>query len=242
MGFTFTNNTFYNNGGGYYIWRPSKGLAAKLIRRWDPGVLVETYQDGRNMRFQNGNIYLFPVYIIFRDNSQFEYAIYPTWERFFFSPLGFAVQPGNYYYTRQQMRYNSDASKKFSFSINYFWGNYYDGKLREMNMGVRFAPHPTIAFTSNLQLNQVRNLGIGNIHEDIRLWSAGCRIAANPRLQLNGFYQYNSYDQRGRWNLRGSWEFAPLSFLYIVFNDNTFSNSTARNQSLITKLTYLKQF
>lgn len=242
MGFISASNTLYNNGGGYYIWRPSKGLAAKFIRRWDPGVLVETYQDARSMRFQNGNIYLFPVYIIFRDNSVFEYAIYPTWERFFFSPLGFQVKPDNYYYTRQQVRYNSDASKKLSLNFNYFWGHYYDGRLREMNMGVRFAPHPGIAFTGNMQVNQVRNLGVSKVNEDINLWSAGCRIAANPRLQLNGFYQYNSYDKRGRWNLRGSWEFAPLSFLYIVFNENTLSNSAVRNQSVITKLTYLKQF
>lgn len=242
MGFISAANTLYNNGGGYYIWRPSKGLAAKLIRRWDPGILVETYQHAGTMRFQNGNIYLFPVYIIFRDNSVVEYALYPTWERFFFSPLGFQVKPGSYYYTRQQFRYNSDASKKLSVSINYFWGNYYDGRLREMNLGFRFAPHPGVALTGNMQVNQVRELGLAKVNEDINLWSAGCRIAANPRLQLNGFYQYNSYDKRGRWNIRGSWEFAPLSFLYIVFNDNTISNSAVRNQSVITKLTYLKQF
>lgn len=242
MGFTFTNNTMYHNGGGYYIWRPQKGLAAKMIRRWDPGFFVETYQNGRNMQFQNGNLYIFPVYIIFRDNSQFEYAIYPTWEQFFFSPLGFSVKPGKYYYTRQQLRYNSDASKKMSFNINYYWGNYYDGRLEEINLGTRFSPHPTIAFTANVQMNKVRHLGINRVTENIGLWSVGCRLAANPRLQLNGFYQYNSYDKRSRWNLRGSWEFAPLSFFYVVFNDNSFVNSMAGNQSMITKLTYLKQF
>lgn len=242
MGFTFATNVMYNNGGGYYIWRPQKGLAAKLIRRWDPGVLVETYQDARTMKFQNGSVYIFPVYIIFRDNSQFEYAVIPTWEHFFFSPLGFQVKAGKYQFTRQQLRYNSDASKKISFNVNYFWGDYYDGRLRELNLGMRMAPHPKITFTGDYQLNQVRALGINRVNENISLWSVGCRLAANPRMQLNGFYQYNSFDQRGRWNLRGSWEFAPLSFLYLVFNDNSFRGSTVNNQSVITKLTYLKQF
>lgn len=242
MGFTFATNVMYHNGGGYYIWRPQKGLAAKLIRRWDPGVLVETYQDGRTMNFQNGNLYLFPVYIIFRDNSQFEYAVIPTWEQFFFSPLGFQVKPGKYTFTRQKLRYNSDASKKISFNVNYFWGNYYDGRLNELNLGMRVAPHPKITFTGDYQLNQVRKLGINRVNEDVSLWSVGCRLAANPRMQLNGFYQYNSFDQRGRWNVRGSWEFAPLSFLYLVFNDNSFRGTPINSQSLITKLTYLKQF
>jgi hypothetical protein len=118
MGFIFTSNTFYNNGGGYYIWRPNKGILGKLIRRWDPGVYVETYQDGRRMQFQSGNIYIFPVYIIFKDNSTLEYAVYPTWEHFFFSPLGIEVSPAKYFFTRQQVRYNSDANRKFSGAIN----------------------------------------------------------------------------------------------------------------------------
>ncbi len=242
MGFTFTTNTLYNNGGGYLIWRPSKGLASKLIRRWDPGFFVETYQNGTNMKFQNGNVYLFPVYIIFRDNSKFEYALYPTWEQFFFSPLGFQVAPGKYFYTRHLLRYNSDASRKWSFTSNYTWGNYYDGSLQELNLGVRLAPVPHVSFTGTYQLNRIKGLGINQVSEDISLWTAGCRLAANPRMQLNGLYQYNAFDKTGRWNIRASWELAPLSFLYVVFNENSFMNTPVRNQSLITKISYLKQF
>lgn len=242
MGFIFTSNTFYNNGGGYYIWRPNKGLAAKLIRRWDPGVFVETYQDGKTLRFQNGNLYIFPVYIIFKDNSTLEYAIYPTWEQYFFSPLGFSVAPGKYYYTRQQLRYISDASKKISGGINYYWGKYYDGRLEEINLSMRIAPHPKINFTGSYQLNKIRSLGINQVDEDISLWTVGCRFAANPRIQFSGLYQYNTFDKQGRWNFRGSWEFAPLSFLYLVFNESNFKDSPVKNQSFISKLTYLKQF
>ncbi|MFC0774166.1 DUF5916 domain-containing protein [Terrimonas alba] len=242
MGFTFTSNTFYNNGCGYYMWRPNKGIAGKLIRRWDPGFFIETYQDGRTYKFQSANLYLFPVYIIFKDNSTLEYAIYPTWEHFFFEPLGFKVEPKKYYYTRQQLRYNSDASKKISGNISYYWGKFYDGKLDELNLGIRLAPDPKIAFTGSYQLNKSRRPGIDEADEDIVLWTIGCRLAANPRIQFSGFYQYNTFDKQGRWNLRGSWEFAPLSFLYVVFNESSFRDSPVRNQSFISKLTYLKQF
>ncbi|MGC4103734.1 DUF5916 domain-containing protein [Ferruginibacter sp.] len=242
MGFVFTNNTFYNNGGGYLIWRPNKGLLGKIIRRWDPGIFVETYQDGRNMKFQSGNIYFFPLYVIFKDNSTLEGAIYPTWEHFFFNPLGFDVKPGNYFFTRKQVRYLSDASKKLSGTVNYYWGKYYDASLDELNLSVRIAPHPKVNFTGSYQLNKIRSLGINNVNEEIHLWTAGCRLAANPRIQLSGFYQYNTFDNQGRWNFRGSWEVAPLSFLYIVYNENRFDSSPARNQSVIFKFSYLKQF
>jgi hypothetical protein len=51
-----------------------------------------------------------------------------------------------------------------------------------------------------------------------------------------------SADKQGQWNVRGSWEFAPLSFLYIVFNESDFRETPVKNQSFISKLTYLKQF
>jgi hypothetical protein len=61
-------------------------------------------------------------------------------------------------------------------------------------------------------------------------------------MQLSAFYQYNTFDKRARWNARGSWEFAPLSFLYLVFNESSFRDNPVQNQSFISKLTYLKQF
>jgi hypothetical protein len=74
------------------------------------------------------------------------------------------------------------------------------------------------------------------------LYSIGLRVAPNPRIQLSGFYQYNTFDSRGRINLRGSWEFAPLSFLYLVFNENNFRENPIQNQSFISKVSFMKQF
>jgi hypothetical protein len=68
------------------------------------------------------------------------------------------------------------------------------------------------------------------------------RLAANPRMQLSAFYQYNTFDERGRWNVRGSWEFAPLSFVYLVLNENDIRQTNSRNRSEINKISYLRQF
>lgn len=74
--------------------------------------------------------------------------------------------------------------------------------------------------------------------------TVGVRLALNPRLQLSVFYQYNSFDQQGRWNVRGSWEYQPLSFFYVVFNDSQIDDSLSpvREQQLISKITWVKQF
>lgn len=104
------------------------------------------------------------------------------------------------------------------------------------------APSPQIAFTAEYQLNRIRSLNLADVNEDIELYTFGLRLAANPRMQMSAFCQYNSFDERGRWNVRGSWEFAPLSFLCLVFNESSFRNTPGQKQSFISKLTYLKQF
>jgi hypothetical protein len=52
-----------------------------------------------------------------------------------------------------------------------------------------------------------------------RLLAPELRVAWNPRVQLSSFYQYNTSAERGTLNARFSWEFAPLSYLYVVYND-----------------------
>jgi hypothetical protein len=241
MGFVFANNTIQHNPGGYRIIRP-KGKLGKIIRRFDPGVFVNYYQNANNLKFQSAQLDIFPVYIVFADNALLDMTWHPTWESFFFQPLGFQVTADDYFFHRFEIRYRTDASKKLSADINYIGGGYYDGKLDEWSALVRIAPSPKIAFTAEYQLNKIRDLGPADINEDIALYTFGLRMAANPRMQVSAFYQYNSFDERGRWNVRGSWEFAPLSFLYLVFNESSFRNTPVQNQSFISKLTYLKQF
>jgi hypothetical protein len=243
MGFVFANNTIHHNPGGYYIWRP-KGKLGKLIRRMDPGGFVNWYQNANDWKTQEFSLYIFPIYIITATNGQIEYAAFPTWQNFNFSfpILGRPVAIGEYQYTRHLLRYRTDRSRKFSVETKYEFGGYYNGSLNTTTIDARYAPLPHIAITSNYEHNNFKQFGINRDNFVTELYTAGIRLAYNPRIQLSGFYQYNTFDSKGRWNIRGSWEFAPLSFFYFVFNETNFRHSPINNQSVITKLTYLKQF
>lgn len=243
MGFVFGNDVVHHNPGGYRIIRP-KGKLGKLIRRWDPGVFVNYYQNARDGRFQSADLNIFPIYFIFQSGALLTGSIYPTWEHFFFQPLGIDIKPDRYYFTRYEIKYNTDQSKKLAASISHNFGKYYDGKLNDFSASLRFAPIPHVAFTADYRYNGIRRLGIDREDQDIHLYSAGLRLAVNPRIQLTSFYQYNSFDNRTRVNLRGSWEFLPLSFLYLVYNSNqnTLDRTSLRSDQAIAKLTYLKQF
>ena len=244
MGFVFQKNVIWHNPGGYFIWRPKN---IPWIRRFDPGAFFNYYHDASEPgNFQQGSIYLFPIYLIFTNGSFFQYAIFPTWQNinFDFAPLDIPIAQDDYYYTRHQINFNTDRSAKLSLSGNVNWGKFYNGIRTTIEGGLRFAPIPHATLTADYEYNNLKNLGAANENLKTHLTTIGSRFALNPRLQLSAFYQYNTFDDQGRWNIRGSWEYRPLSFIYIVFNDNRISGleQPFEEQQLIGKITFLKQF
>jgi hypothetical protein len=244
MGFVRQTNVIRHNPGGYYIWRPKK---MDWIRRWDPGVFVNYNHDATDpTSFQQASLYIFPVYLWFKDNSFLEFSITPTWQNinFDFAPLGLAIEEGNYFYTRFILRYNTDLSKKWSAGIRYNFGEFYNGIRNTIRLSGRLAPIPHIAITVDYEHNDLKGVGKEEKNLAANLVTLGSRFALNPRLQLSTFYQYNSFDKQGRWNIRASWEYQPLSFVYVVFNDSRINTELDpfQEQQFISKVSFVKQF
>ncbi|MDC6364570.1 MULTISPECIES: carbohydrate binding family 9 domain-containing protein [Flavobacteriaceae] len=244
MGFVFQKDVVVHSPGGYAIVRPK---SLPFIRRWDPGVFLNYFHDFEDFgNFQQANIYIFPIFMWFKDNSFLEASLTPTWQNinFDFDPLDIDIAQGNYRYTRYKLNYNSDRSKKFSGSIQYDFGKFYNGTRNTVTSGLRYAPFPHTAFAVDYEHNNINGLGI--LSEDLNtdLYTASLRLALNPRVQLSTFYQYNSFDEQGRWNVRFSWEYMPLSFIYLVFNDTQTDvfDPIQRSTQFISKITLLKQF
>lgn len=244
MGFVFQRNVIQHSPGGYYIWRPKN---IPWIRRYDPGAFFNYYHDFSDFgNFQQANIYLFPVYIIFTNGSFLQYAIFPTWQNinFNFAPLRVPIAQDEYFYTRHQINFNTDRSAKVSLSGSVNWGEFYNGRRTTLEGGLRIAPIPHTALTVDYEFNNLTNLGENREDLKTHLTTVGSRFALNPRVQLSAFYQYNTFDDQGRWNVRASWEYQPLSFIYLVFNDTQIDglDTPFQEQQFIGKVTFLKQF
>jgi hypothetical protein len=242
MGFVFANNVVHHNSGGYFIVRPKK---LPWIRRWDPGFFVNYYHDFDDPgRLQELHFYIFPAWFFFTNGSFLEYAIFPTWQNVTsdFAPLGIALAQKEYFYVTQYVFYRTDASKKISGKIRIDFGDYYDGSRFATTLGARLAPSPHVALTCDYEHNRLRDVGIRREDLNTHLVTAGARLAWNADVQFAAFYQYNSFDGRARWNARFSWQFAPLSFVHVVFNQNNFRETGSQSQSLITKVSWMRQF
>jgi len=96
--------------------------------------------------------------------------------------------------------------------------------------------------TVEYELNRASHLGARRESKTTHLLGPELRLALNPRVQLTGFYQYNSLRALGSWNARFAYEFAPLSYLYLVFNDSRstdqIANPIAATQQFILKMSY----
>jgi len=128
MGCVFGQNIIHHNPVGYYVWRPKKEKS--LARRADPGFFVNYYHNASDGKFQQADLYFFPVYVFFRDNSFLEMSLIPTWLNinFIFSPLNVIIPQGRYFYTRYLVNYETDQSRKISASLKAEFYRFYDGR------------------------------------------------------------------------------------------------------------------
>ena len=250
MGFVYASNLINTNFGGYRISRPK--WKPKFIRQMDPGFFLDAYHRATDGKFQQAELYIFPIYVIANTGNRLVAEAVPTWQVVdeTFSIVGITIKPDNYFYTRYNFSYRSDQSKVLSCRIASNLGGFYNGNLTAFSGELRYSPLPNISAKVSYTRNEFENVGDKKESKVTHLFSPEIRLALNPRLQLTSFYQYNSAASRDVWNVRFAWEFQPLSFLYLVYNSNNnqvFSDVTKRfdsyrNELSIMKLTYLKQF
>ena len=241
LGF-LTRNDFVKNFVDIYLVKRKQKWLPKFIRSWEPGVTVDMYQNITNLKLQEGYIGFYPLFFIFNNGAKFVSTIQLNWQNLTsnFDPIGIEIAAGSYQYNSVNANFSSDQSSKFSYSADITAGGYYNGKIVSFVGNIRYAPSPHFAANVSYETNQLKQVGINKENLTTQLVTPNIRMAVNPRLQLNIFYQYNTATERSRWNARFSWEYKPLSYIYLVFNENKTTNF--RQDATIAKISYLKQF
>jgi hypothetical protein len=107
-----------------------------------------------------------------------------------------------------------------SWTTSFTAGGFFNGKIATYSGSIRYAPAPHFATNISYEENQLRDLGRNNENLTTRLITPNIRMALNARVQMNVFYQYNTVNELSRWNARFSWVHQPLSYIYLVFNEN----------------------
>ena len=143
-----------------------------------------------------------------------------------------------YHYTSFELQYRSDMRKKFSYSIEPSYGKFYNGNkfTFEGSFSLRLQPY----FVASAQINY-DNIKLPDPYPDASIWLVGPRfdVTFNKKFFWTTLVQYSNQNDNFGINSRIQWRFKPLSDLFIVYNDNYFTNTFApKTRALSLKFTY----
>lgn len=220
-------------------WLPS------YIRSYTPGVSLTSYNNATNGSLTDRYLNISPVSFQFQNGGGF------SWNWIFFgqhlesdfSPLNSTIKTGAYHYQRHRILYRTDPSRKASLSAGLNLGDYYNGKYNAVTGSFILAPIPHIYLSGAAEMGKTFSLGETKDSRIVQLYSVETRLAVNPRIQLTGLFQKSSVSNTLGWNVRFQWEYKPLSYVYLVFNNNDYNGLAPKSDYvLIAKISYLKQF
>lgn len=196
-------------------WRPS------FVRNFRPGSYANLYHGPSDGRLQEGLAIAYVDIVGMNGMLVYPYVEH-QWQRptaAFELVRGITVPAGRLDFTRRGLVIRTDGSARLSANLDASQGGLFGGTSRQATGFVRWAPSPRVAAQLNYDVAELRGVGRTAGIVQTRLLAPELRLAWNPRVQLSGFYQYNTNAERGTLNARFSWEFAPLSYLYVVYND-----------------------
>ncbi|MEO0572536.1 MAG: DUF5916 domain-containing protein [Bacteroidota bacterium] len=148
--------------------------------------------------------------------------------------------PGDtgYHYLSGEIGFQSDRRRQFSYAMEVGYGEFFNGNRSTFEGSATLRLQPKVLLSLNLNYNGI-NLPEPFPSADIWLVSPRVEITFNKSIFWTTLIQYGNQSDNLGINSRLQWRFAPLSDLFIVYNDNYFVNTfMPRNRSINLKLTY----
>lgn len=145
---------------------------------------------------------------------------------------------GDYTYARFGGEFRSDQRKRFSYSVEPEFGQFYNGSTygASGSLVYRYQPFGSIDLRFNYQF-----IDLPEPFASTSLFLIGPRIdfTFSKSIFLTTFLQYNEQLENFNLNARLQWRFAAVSDFFLVYTDNydtTIWNT--RNRSIVAKATY----
>ncbi|MDD4696126.1 MAG: DUF5916 domain-containing protein [Fermentimonas sp.] len=241
LGFVQRRGVLKNGNGFSYNFYP-KGSNVSMHA---PGVMA-LYYWRPNMDWKKADhIYSLYYNIFFTNQSsmRFDYRNNYTFLTFDFDPSqkpGFAPITGNKGYTFNNLSidYSSNPAKLFSYELEAEGGEFYNGHnfSGSAELNVRLQPWASIGL--NGRYDAIR-LPAPHASADYWLLTPNVDITFSKNLFWSTLVQYSNQRDNLGINSRLQWRFAPLSDLYLVYNDNYFTRDFGpKFRSINLKITY----
>ena len=233
LGFVPRTGVQIANLGINYSPHPAHPIGPLHVRQmfveFEPSVV--TNLDGR---WESYRVFFAPVNWRLESGDRFEFNIVPVGERLdepFEISDGVTVPAGEYNWRRYRLEAGLATKRKFSGQFTWWFGDFYDGKLDQLEATAAWKPSPLFI----VEFSGERNIGRlpeGSFTED--LIGTRFRLNFSADLQLNSFLQYDSESRSFGSNTRLRWTFDPLGDLFVVYNHNLLRRDRLDGRSLVT--------
>jgi len=189
---------------------------------------------------------------VFRNSSRIDFTMWNRYTYLYdrFDPTGSETGdplPANseYYYTNYDFSFDSDDSKDFTFKINPSFGKFYNGNKVSFDLELSQKIRPK--FTSSIEMKYDK-VDLPEPYSSAKIFLIAPRIdfTFSKNLYWATLVQYSNQNDNLSLNTRLQWRFAPLSDLFLVYNDNYYTENRydsifiprVKNRSINLKLTY----
>ena len=143
-----------------------------------------------------------------------------------------------YHFTSFRAEFRSDRRKVFAYGVEPSIGGFFKGNRYSIETFGSLRLQPKF----NLRLNvRYDHIELPNPHSSADIWLISPRfdVTFNKAVFWSTLIQYSNQRDNLGFNSRLQWRFAPLSDLFLVYNDYYFVNTfMPRNRSINLKLTY----
>ena len=152
-----------------------------------------------------------------------------------------AYLPANsdYSYGDIEFGYRSDQRKIFNLDSKISYGTFFNGTKFTFENEFNWRKQPIVNASFIVNFNSIN---LPNPYSSKNIWLVSPKIdfTFTKTLTWTTFIQYNSQGENLGVNSRMQWRFAPLSDLFLVYNDNYISsdNFSPRYRSFNLKFTY----
>ena len=145
----------------------------------------------------------------------------------------------DYNFSSIEFNLQTDTRKPFSFKIKPSMGQFFNGFKYTFDTEINYRVQPKFLFSIRARYDKIE-LPKPYSNNNIWLVSPKINITFTKSLYWSTLVQYSSLQENLGINSRLQWRFAPLSDLFLVYNDNYFTDSkfAPRFRSINLKITY----
>ncbi|MBI2072203.1 MAG: hypothetical protein HYT81_04040, partial [Gemmatimonadetes bacterium] len=157
-----------------------------------------------------------------------------------FRVSGVPIPAADYGFNQVSVSYQSNQGRPLNGSINFGAGGYYGGTRRSVSGELQWRAHYRLMFEGSASHNAVK-LPQGGFNADV--FGGRVRVSYSTRLFGSAFVQYNSQSNQVVTNLRLNWIYAPLSDVFLVYQERRdVANHVTLDRVVTAKVTRLFAF